>query len=187
MAARAGYELVVAQTVNFFDWCFLRDTNDLNAFSAPSARESDHFSLAKRNALPAPPSEAQFFELIRREGVASAREKFNEYTSRDPELVVFNMQALAEVGFSIFDGGKQQEGIDVLRLVVDSYPEDYKPHGYLGSLFEDSGNVAAAIEQYRLALKMATEGTGGDPIQRKNDIALFRSLVDKLEESHPSN
>lgn len=184
---RVGYETIVNQTSAFFDWCFSRNARELSAFAPDPISETGNYSVTTRAALAPPPSEAEFFALVRREGAAKGRTIFDEFRSHDPELTMFDIQGLAEVGFEVFDAGKQNEGIEVLKLLVDAFPHDYKPHGYLGSLYQDSGDAQSALSQYGIALGMALNDTHEDPMQRQNDVTLFRGLLDKVRKTQQPN
>jgi dienelactone hydrolase len=178
--ARRGYETVVNMAVPFFDWSLKRNRDGLDGFLPMGTPPSSGSSLTTKRALPAPPSETEFFDLILQDGPTRARKVYEDFRSRDPGLVLFGEQGLAEVAFSIFDNGKKREGIEVLKLDIEAYPRDYKLHGYLGSLYEESGEVQPALNEYAIALGMAMNDTREDPVQVQGDIALFRSLIEKL-------
>ena len=178
-AAAHAYEVLVQIATAFAEWSTARRADGLDAF-VPKLPEETLGSVTTYNAIPSPPSEREFLTLLRTMGPSEARRIADDYRSRDPHVLLCGEQNMAEVGFSIFDKGDKQQGIQVLKLLVDMFPNDYKPHGYLGSLYEESGEKMAALTQYGIALGMVLNDSAEDDLQRRDDARLFRSLIEKL-------
>ncbi|MEO8028657.1 MAG: hypothetical protein ABI823_19400 [Bryobacteraceae bacterium] len=174
-AAKSAYERVTAATVSFF-----------NLWLKGQQPAPDAVKINTKPSLPPPPTEAEFFAMIRKDGPEKALKLFKEFRQRDPGVNFFGEMAIAELGFSLFDGGRKREGIEALELAFLGYPKSYRPHGYVGSLLEDTGERDRAIAEYGIALGMAMKDTDSDPLQTAADVKLFEGLIAKLSKKSPA-
>jgi len=167
-AARAsGTWGAVAQRVEvFFDAYLLGDARSLRVLreEAPPLAGAD---WAFQSALPAPPTAAQFDEVIEKQGVDAAVELFHALRKVDPGVIVFDEQRLPR--FAVLWGPERSEELlRLLELNLEAYPRSAETHYWLGQVHLTQEDEAAAERELKTVLDI-------DP-----EHARARTLLEKL-------
>lgn len=83
---------------------------------------------------------------------------------------------LNRMGYTLLNKKATKEAIDIFRLNTEKYPESSNTFDSLGEAFLVSGNLEAALEQYRKALLLNPEST--------NAQKMINGITRELEVSH---
>ncbi len=113
-------------------------------------------SVDSREALPAPPSQAEFLQLINVEGSAVAVRLFQEFRERDPEVKIFGSGPMNRVGYYFLETDRVTDAIEIFKLNVAAYPNDPNSYDSLGEAYKKAENFGTAIENYTKAVQLAT-------------------------------
>ncbi len=82
--------------------------------------------------------------------------------------------ALRNLGFAIFDDGYSDQGLEILKLNVQQYPNSIRALNALAQTYEDVLKPAHALEIYKQAVNVAKK-------QSSRNLAHFERQVDRLE------
>ncbi len=164
--ARRSYELLAACALRFFKTHLLGD-KDARAWlygASPPAWADDLAIVETKSPLPAPPSQARFFEMIRNDGFAKAKTVYDQTIARDPGYRLFAEADMNVLGFVFFnDLDRRQEALDIMKLNVAAYPDSRDAVYFLGRIYEKLDDRENALASYATAYGMALAARDADP------------------------
>ncbi len=169
----AGHEWICRYVRRFFDAFLAGDPESRSFLERPPADNgapAGLLAIERREALPAPPSESAFLELMDEEGIEAAARLFKELRRRDPGVRVFAESTLERYGQGLLAGRRLQDGVALFRLVAEAYPDSWTAHRGLGEAYLAAGARRLALASFRRALTLHP----GDP--------LLENAVRRLEE-----
>jgi len=97
-----------------------------------------------------------FVRALERQGYDKATELFDLFKKRDKEFEV-SADVAHEWGHRLIDEGKNQRGINILKLGVHMRPTKANSHDSLAHGYERTGNLALALSNYERALTLEPE------------------------------
>ncbi len=107
------------------------------------------------------PTEAEFFEMMRSEGVARATEVFESMRRADPDAVIFSESAMNRQGYEYLEEGRVEEAIEAFKLNVMAYPEGSNTYDSLGEAYMVHGDIELAIANYTRSVELNPENQNG--------------------------
>lgn len=154
------YETICRYTLNFFD-AYLKGDTPSKAFLDRTPEENNvHdsiISINSRKGYKAPPTEEQFFEIIKNKGVASAIVIFRGAREIDPEVKVFSKSGMNRVGYEFLNSKKIEEALEVFKLNVEVYPDYANGWDSLAEACLLNGDKQSAIQYYKKSLDLNPE------------------------------
>jgi predicted Zn-dependent protease len=88
------------------------------------------------------PTQEEFFEVVRTEGVAKAVELFHAVRHQHPDAVIFAEYPMNNLGLRYLYGGRVEEGIELLKLNVLAYPDAYNTYDSLAEAYMISRGIS---------------------------------------------
>ena len=103
------------------------------------------------------PTEEEFFEIIRSQGISKAVEIFNSVRKTHPDKKIFREPAMNRVGYEFLFDEKVEEAIEIFKLNVADYPDAYNTYNSLGESYMIHGNTEQAIKNYNKSVELDPE------------------------------
>jgi tetratricopeptide (TPR) repeat protein len=150
----------------FFDAYLKGSAESLSALRAPATPVAGA-TWTSRAALPAPPTAAQFYEIVETRGVEAAAKLFHELRARDPELIIFDEERLLRFA-RLWGPERSEELFALMELNLEAYPESADTRFWLAQIHLERGDTDAAVKSLEEALAI-------DPAHEK-----ARRLLDKI-------
>lgn len=107
------------------------------------------------------PTQEEFFETVRAEGVAKAVELFHAVRQRQPDAVIFAEYPMNDLGLRYLYGGRVEEAIELLKLNVLAYPDAYNTFDSLAEAYMIHGDFDVAIENYEISVELNPDNIRG--------------------------
>lgn len=107
------------------------------------------------------PTQEEFFELIRSQGVVKAVEVFNQVRENDPDAVIFTEEAMNSLGYEYLRAQKVQDAIELFKLNVRAYPEAFNVYDSLGEAYMTNGDTELAIRNYKRSVELNPDNING--------------------------
>ncbi|MEN6631715.1 MAG: alpha/beta hydrolase [Candidatus Polarisedimenticolia bacterium] len=152
---RLGFETAAQYARRFLD-ATLKGNAEARAFIDGSpdglGLPAGFARLESRRAVPAPPTEGQFLDLLERGGVQRAREALRKVKLVDPQWQVFREATMEALGRALLAENRVAEAAEAFRLNVEAYPDSADAAASLGEALARAGKAKEAEEAYRSAL-----------------------------------
>ncbi len=153
----AGYGAVCRYVRNFFD-AYLKKEKSAHTFLEKSPAQNDIskkiVSIERRSALPPPPGQQEFFEIIQTRGITRAVLLFKEYRARDPQLYIFTETSMNQLGYTYLNAGYLDEARELFKLNILAYPRSWNVYDSFAEASAAKGDIRAAIEHYKKSLEL---------------------------------
>lgn len=153
---KASFELSNIYLLHFFN-AFLKNIpasrNIIDHKRSITAYTDSLWSIQQYPALTPPPSRAQFLEVIQRKGIEAALALARQYHELDPMAEFIHENALNQSARELEAQNQRKEGLALMSLAVEYYPQEAWLWNNLSSMQEDEGNKVEAI---RCAEKVVT-------------------------------
>lgn len=149
-----AYEAICRYALAFFELSLGEEP--VRGAALPNIEEvSDGLiDIDHRSPLPLPPTQEEFFELIREEGVDAVRAVFLKVRERDSEYQLFDAFEMTVLAGQLFRDGRVDDALDAARLRIEAYPEDYLSYEWLANLLYRHEDWVTAMEYYAVAYGM---------------------------------
>ena len=149
--------------------------------------DSDLLSINSKKGFPKPPSESEFFAIIRDEGVEKGWDIYKEVKSNDGSYKIFEAYNLTVVAFQLVrDSVRSDESIRIMDMVLEEYPTSYSSYALKGRIHEIRGEIVEAYSNFNIAFGMALlDGQTSDQEKELvfyNDIMWYKGKMDSLKE-----
>jgi pimeloyl-ACP methyl ester carboxylesterase len=144
------YEQVINYTNRFFD-AHLKADGSAREFAA-SVAASDW--ITRRAPLPLPPTQQEFFDIIRNDGIETARKVFAEVLKHDPNYLLFEPFEMTVLADQLYKAGRQELAIEAAKLRVALYPADYLSYEWVANLLYRRKAWIDALHYYGVAYGM---------------------------------
>lgn len=158
-----AYSAICKYTLNFFN-VYLKNDADSKLFLLKSASQNGFQKLSltvqKKDAMKAPPTEQQFMDIIKREGIAKAIEVYRSIKREEKKAVVFTEDLLNSLGYEYLRTDRIDESIEIFKLNVEEFPKSANAYDSLGEAYMTKGNKANAIENYKKSLQLDPQNNG---------------------------
>lgn len=153
---KASFELSNSYLLHFFN-AFLKNTpasrNIIDHKKSISTYADSLWSIQQYPALTPPPSRAQFLEVIQRKGIEAALALARQYHELDATAEFIHENALNQSARDLEAQNQRKQGLALMSLAVEYYPQQAWLWNNLSSMQEDEGNTVEAI---RCAEKVVT-------------------------------
>ena len=113
------------------------------------------------HAQQAEPTEEEFVQLIRTEGVEAATEQFRAFRRVDPDGQIFPPTALNGLGYEYLQAGDAEMAVAIFTLNVEAYPDESNQHDSLGEALMVAGDIDGAIASYERSLELDADNENG--------------------------
>ena len=100
----------------------------------------------------APPTEAQFVNLLKDKGVAAARHTLRQVRRTNPEWVLISEFQINRLGNESLTKGQVTVAIDTFKLGLEAYPKSAAIYDSLGAAYLKVGNKKLAMESYQQSI-----------------------------------
>jgi glyoxylase-like metal-dependent hydrolase (beta-lactamase superfamily II) len=150
--------------------------DDWKKWSTPAISTEDWIRFVSDclSGVRRPPIAEPLTRTLKDEGVSAAIAQYNELKENQPDGYNFGEDQLNMLGYNLLWREMGQEAIEILILQAEIFPESANSYDSLGEVYEQSGELALAEENYRKALSI-------DPDFSPSRDGLDRVLA-KLEE-----
>ena len=177
---RMGDALICRYALHFFNASLKDDRRSIDFLNKPVKGETaELLTVTAVEALPLPPTEEAFFEIVEKEGFEKAYQFYKEVKFRDPEYIPFEEFNLTDLAFTFFnDLDRREEAIQMMKLNIEEFSDSHKSHGYLARLYEKNKDLKNALVYFSMAYGMAAK-LKIKPVQ---DMAWYQRRIKKLKE-----
>lgn len=101
------------------------------------------------------------FSAYQKGGVNATINLYHELKDKHAAEYDFSQRELNELGYELLYNDKVEDAIEVLKLNVAAYPEDWNPYDSLGEAYMVAGRAALAIENYEKSVELNPKNAGG--------------------------
>ena len=125
-----------------------------------------NFLILSARAQDKIPTEEQYFETIRNEGVSKGVELFHQLRQTDPDLQIFSEIAMNQLGYEFLSANKIEEATELFKLNVIAYPDAWNTYDSLGEAYMIQGNTELAIKNYTKSVELNSNNQNGKGIAK---------------------
>ena len=148
------YELINRYALQFFN-AFLKGEASGKEFLAQSSPQNDLLAITRKTTLPLPPTQEEFFEMIREKGFEPAYQIYQEVKKRDADYQIFEPFEITVLADRLFKAGREEDAIKAAKLRVEAYPDDYLSYEWVANLYFKQKDWKNALQYYGTAYGMA--------------------------------
>ena len=148
-----------------------------NKASLPQYNDS-LWTIQQYPALKPPPDKVQFEELINRKGINEAVQLARQYQRIDSAADFIHQNALNQFGRQYHAQGKSAEGLSLMQLAVEFYPQQAWLWNNLADMQENTGNKEEAV---RYSEKVTTLLAGDNGAEQSFNQRILRSSRERLK------
>lgn len=178
---KASFELSNSYLLHFFN-AMLKKTavsqKIIDNKSSFSQYNDSLWSIQQYPALKPPPDKAQFQELINRKGINEAVQLARQYLRIDSAADFIHQNALNQFGRQYHAQGKSAEGLSLMQLAVEFYPQQAWLWNNLADMQENTGNKEEAV---RCSKKVTTLLAGDNGAGQSFNQRILRSSQERLK------
>jgi CubicO group peptidase (beta-lactamase class C family) len=87
--------------------------------------------------------------------------RYRELKAKAPDQYDFRENELNRLGYTLLQGGRVADAIDIFQLNVEAYPESFNVYDSLGEAYAAHGDRELAIKNYRKSLELNPKNTNG--------------------------
>jgi tetratricopeptide (TPR) repeat protein len=179
---KKAYELICRYTLAFLDE-FLKDDTSTKEFLRNAGAEKELLSISYEPSLPLPPTQDEFFALIRDKGVDPAYKVFQEVKNRDPDYQMFEAFEMTVLADRLYKAGREEDAIRAAKLRVEAYPNDYLSYEWVANLYYKEKAWKDALQYYTTAYEMALKLPQTE--QLKNELEWYRKRIETVKGNLP--
>jgi putative CocE/NonD family hydrolase len=107
------------------------------------------------------PTQEEFFEIARTQGVAEAVDVFHNVRQQNPDAVIFAEYPMNSFGLRYLYGGRVEEAIELLKLNVLAYPDAFNTYDSLAEAYMIHGDIDLAIANYERSVELNPDNLTG--------------------------
>ncbi|MBN2131754.1 MAG: CocE/NonD family hydrolase [Sedimentisphaerales bacterium] len=129
---------------------------------SPTAPQAAHVALATVQSVPlSVPSQEEFLELIRAEGIATAQELFRDVRRYHPGVVFFREDALNNLGHEYLSNGSVEDAVAIFALNVEAYPDSWNTYDSYAHASMVRGDLDVALANFKHAVALNPDNAFG--------------------------
>ncbi len=99
--------------------------------------------------------------IIGETGIGAALTAFGEMQAAEPGTYYLNETELNNLSYTLLGDEQVAEAIEILSLVVATFPHSYNAHDSLGEAYKTAGERELAIQSYRRSVELNPANGGG--------------------------
>ncbi len=149
-----AYELICRYSLRFFD-AFLKGDVSGKGFLAQPPSSTELLAITRKPPLPLPPTQEEFFALIREKGFEPAYKIYQEVKKRDAGYQIFEAFEMTVLADRLFKAGREDDAVKAAKLRVEAYPSDYLSFEWVANLYYKRKDWCNALQFYTSANEMA--------------------------------
>lgn len=107
------------------------------------------------------PTEEEFFEIIKTQGIARAVEVYRTVKKDHPEAIIFRERPLNSLGYQYLYSGKIEDALGIFKLNIEAYPEAFNTYDSYAEACMMKGDMELAIENYKKSVELNPENLVG--------------------------
>lgn len=107
------------------------------------------------------PTEEEFFDIIRTQGIARAVEVFQTAQKSHPEAIIFTEAAMNRLGYLYLNAGKIEDAIGIFKLNIEAYPDAFNTYDSYAEACMLQGETELAIENYKKSVELNPDNVNG--------------------------
>lgn len=110
------------------------------------------------------PTEEEFIQIIRTQGIAKAVDMFKEVRREHPEAIIFRASTLDSLAYSLEWNNEMEleKAIDILKLNREAYPNTANVYDSLAEAYMIHGDTQLAIRNFRKSMELQPERNRGE-------------------------
>ncbi|MFQ5770088.1 MAG: CocE/NonD family hydrolase [bacterium] len=108
------------------------------------------------------PTEEEFFQIIRTQGIDRAVDVFHKARQSHPDASIFRELALNDLGYEFLRAGKVAEAIEIFKLNVVAFPDAFNTYDSLGEAYMLHGDRDLAIKNYKKSVELNPDNITAD-------------------------
>jgi len=133
--------------------------------NAQQPHDASQVGVAANNlghsAAPRVPSEEEFLQLIRSEGVDKAVEVFRTVRQYHPAVTPFRENALNNLGHEYLGAGRVDDAMAVFRLNIEAYPDRWNTYDSYAHASMVHGDIDIALANFKHAVSLNPDNLFG--------------------------
>ncbi len=134
-----------------------------------------------RAALPPVPTRQEFFEIIgNRRDLAAATRLFRQARERDSTVQLFTEGDMNLAAFRFQQASRLEDAVAVHRLTLEAYPTSHLAHNGLGNVLLASGDTAAAVGEFEVALVLLEANGRLSAAAKEEQARVWRAKIGRL-------
>jgi tetratricopeptide (TPR) repeat protein len=149
-----AYELICNYALQFFNASLKNDVSAKHFLKQVSPAK-DLLSITRKDPLPLPPTQDEFFEIIRKKDFETAEKLYKEIKARDAHYQIFEAWEMTVLADQLYREGRNEDAIKSAKLRIEAYPNDYLSYEWLANLYYRMKDWQNALEYFSMAYGMA--------------------------------
>lgn len=157
-----GYKTSSQYFLNFYGAYLSEDNPSENFLEANPVENDIEAGALIVTVLPAdeaPPTEAQFMNIIVERGVETAIQLYRKFKPSNPEHIFFREANINVLGYQYLQTGRVQEALSLLELNTEAFPTSANTWDSYGEACMATGDYPKALENYKKALEILPQDT----------------------------
>ena len=151
---KRAYEIVCQYVLRFFD-AQLKGDKTGKEFLEQDSADKDLLSITRKTSLPLPPSQEEFFAIVREKGFDQANKIYRKVKSLDANYQIFEAWEITVLADELFKAGRADDALKSAQLRIEAYPNDYLSYEWLANLYYKQKDWNNALRHYESAYRMA--------------------------------
>ncbi len=149
-----AYELISNYTLQFFN-THLKNDPSAKSFLKQDSPAKDLLSITRKESLPLPQTQEEFFAIITDKDFETAYNIYKEIKNRDAAYQIFEPFEMTVLADRLFKAGREEDAIKAAKLRVEAYPNDYLSYEWVANIYYKMKDWQNALEYFSTAYGMA--------------------------------
>ena len=175
-----SYELICQFSLRFFDAQLKSDSQGKNFIESDSVGK-DLLIVTRKPTLPLPPTQEEFFTLIKEKGFENAYKIYQEVKLRNANYQIFEAFEITVLADQLFKSGKAEDSVKCAKLRIEAYPNDYLSYEWLANLYYKQKDWNNALHYYGMAYGMALKEKRTPELSEELDW--YRERIEKVKKN----
>jgi tetratricopeptide (TPR) repeat protein len=156
----ACYKNVCRYTLEMLNAYIKNDQSAMTFLNSnPSENGLSNLQYFKRKGITAPPTPDQFIKIARTQGVAQAKQIYNDVRSTDKYWKLFKENQMNVLGYQLLGNGNMDDAIEVFTLISLEYPNSWNAFDSLGEAWLKKGNKELAKKYLEKSVDLLPQNT----------------------------
>ncbi len=157
-----------------------------NAPPAPDLRLAVVVAGSAAHVEPPPvPSEDEFLQMIRNEGVDKAQVHYQEVLKYHPGVLIFTEDAMNDLGHELLGRGLLDDALAVFRLNIHAYPNRWNTYDSYAHASMIKGNIKAALANFQHSVRLnPTNAFGARHVKILQDYRKHEHMIPMRDGVH---
>lgn len=117
--------------------------------------------------IKSPPTQKEFFAIIKDEGIECANEIFNYWKESYPDWKIFKEKTMNYLGYRYISAKKEKIALEIFKMNTKAYPNSWNVWDSLADIYMNNGDKSNAIKYYKKSLELNPNNDNGKKILLK--------------------